>query len=126
MLLSQWLKQELESRNLNSLRKAGEEIGVAHTTIQRILNGNSVDIATIELLSNWSGVDKVTLTNAVGIHMDVDTSNTLTWEMILGRYPELAEALRLLIDRYRNGDLQPHTIASIVQYIRFAMSEADV
>ena len=125
MLLKDWLDQELRSRNIRSLREAGRQIGVAHTTIQRILAGSSVDLATIELLSQWSGVDKVTLMKAVGIHMDVETTNTVAWEMVTGRYPELAGALRDLIDRYRDGRLQPHTVASIVQYINFALKQAD-
>ena len=121
MLLKDWLAHELESRNLRSLREAGRQIGVAHTTIQRLLAGASVDVATLEKLAEWSGVNKVTLLQAMGIHMPVDTTDHAAWDMISGRYPELADPLKLLIERYRNGELRPDAVASIGEFIKFTL-----
>jgi len=125
MLLKDWLANELESRNIRSLREAGRQIGVAHTTIQRILAGASVDVATLEKLATWSGVETTVLLKAMGIHMPIETSDAATWDLVAGRYPELSEPLKELLSRYRDGTLSPETAASIGKYIKFTLREGE-
>jgi len=45
----------MEKENL-SLRKAGKQADVAHTTIDRILKDESVDLDTVQKVCDWLGI----------------------------------------------------------------------
>ncbi|PKN99557.1 MAG: hypothetical protein CVU42_07540 [Chloroflexi bacterium HGW-Chloroflexi-4] len=57
------LKEELKKKGL-SARGAALEIGVAHTTIIRLLDGRPVDLETLRKVCSWLNVDVATILNS--------------------------------------------------------------
>ena len=58
--LRELVNLKMKKENL-SLRKAGIQAGVAHTTIDRVCKGESVDLETVQKISDWVGVPVSTL-----------------------------------------------------------------
>lgn len=89
-MIDRILRYEISKRDL-SIRGAARQIGIAHTTLERMLSGNPADLESIEKVSQWMHVKVSTL-------LDIDDENPTVafiscW---LDKRPELRDALNLL------------------------------
>ena len=118
-LLRELLQRKINERGV-SIRESARQMGVAHTTITRFLDGtnNSVDIDTFLSMCEW---------------MEISPANILEAEMEGGQrlgailaalaesYPDVFAVINGAIDRVKVGELDPRTIADILAYITFRL-----
>lgn len=105
------LQQTIAEKRL-SAREAARQLGVAHTTVLRILKGEPADVDTIEKVAKWTGVSLSTL-------LDSKDSDDLASKIaaIIEREPDLAKALDEAMSRILAGKMKPEVLADLVSYI---------
>jgi transcriptional regulator with XRE-family HTH domain len=110
------LKDTLDAalvRKRLSVRSAAKEIGVSHTTVNRILAGGPFDLETAIKIAAWMGVKLSAL-------LDAETGNDdEIVEFVPGLKGALMEA-RLLI---QSGDAPTTILDDITAFTRFKVSE---
>ncbi len=111
------LKNRIRAKEISE-RQAAREIGVAPTTVSRILAGESVDIDTLVKVCAWIGVSP-------SIILDTYVSDDYQAQIValLGAYPELSEILLSVIEKMKAGKIEPSFIKDIVAYIAFRSGE---
>ncbi len=112
------LAEEMRKRNLGA-RAAAMGIGVSHTTVNRALRGDFVDVATIIKISQWLKVKPSTLMNSfVGTEEGLPDRIAIA----LATYPLLAEKFSVAMDALASGEVEPETIEDIAAYVVFRIS----
>lgn len=114
--LQELIRVKMDEEGL-SLRKAGDQAGVAHTTIDRVLNGNQIDLKTLMKISTWLGIpaSEVIFLKASNENLksDVASLNAL--------HPELGEVLSTLTDEIVKGNVSPTILAEITGFTAYRM-----
>ncbi len=112
------LLEEMKKKGV-SPRQVGEEVGVAHTTINRALRGETVDVGTIIKISQWLKVKPSTLLNSM-----VDTGSGLPDQIavMLESFPLLAENFSKAIDALVAGEVDPAIIEDIAAYTAYKIN----
>ncbi len=111
------LKNILEShinRNKLSIRSAAKEIGISHTTMNRLLTDSNFDLETIIKISAWVGMKPAEL---LGLETGDDVS------LLVLAIPGLKEVLSESIEKVRNGEIQLSDLADITSYAKFRISQ---
>lgn len=103
-MIKMLLKEELRKKGL-SARAAAQEIGVAHTTVIRLLDGMPVDLETLRKVCSWLNVDVATILNTPDAN---EKSLVEKFACILQKNP----GLRGLFDEYY--DKMEHNEVSLV------------
>lgn len=116
-MLVQLMKDKLQNERL-SLRAAARQIGVSHTTIARVLNGEQVDMDTLVELANWLGVPPSTLLNTQG---DVDETLSDKIASVLETEPRLKEVFEEAINRIERGEASPQLLSDIISYAKYKL-----
>ena len=116
-LLVKMLDDKMRQRNL-SLREAGKEIGVSHTTISRILQGQAADIDTLIDMCKWLGISPSEVLDS-----NVEGSRGLGSRIatILEANPKLALVFEEAIGRLEKGEISPQTIEDLVAYMSYRL-----
>lgn len=114
-MIETYLKDEIRNRGI-SIRTAAREMGVAHTTIRRALQGNDVDLSTVTAISKWLKVDVV---NLLSVSSNPTIRNQLCLSLernpwLFAIFSELANDSDLLIER----DLE-----DLLEYARFILTK---
>jgi transcriptional regulator with XRE-family HTH domain len=116
--LSNLVKVKMEEEKL-SLRRAGKQAGVAHTTIDRILKGESVDLSTMEKISRWVGIpvsDAIDLKNAKeGIQGEIST--------LIALHPEFGEVFSTLAKEITIGGLSTDILIEITGFTSYRLQK---
>lgn len=115
------LKNLLESKIRKegiSIREASRQIGVAHTTVIRILEGQHPNLATLHTITEWLGVDADIVT---GFGTDDELATKLI--AILKQEPDLVEPLKKALAKYEEGVLDNSDVQDIVSYIGYRLSQ---
>jgi len=94
-----------------------KEIGVAHTTILRLLKGDQVDLSTIEKIANWLGVSMSTV-------LDVDQNDDLPKKiaLLIEREPKLKKLFEDAVQSVENGEISPDDFTDILGYASYKFS----
>ena len=103
-----------------SLRQAGREIGIAHTTLKRILDGEPYDVATAQKIADWLGVPVSTLLDAGGSTEDKDTLAAQI-AAVLETEPRLAEVFGRAMNRVLNGEMSNEAFRDLAAYTAFKL-----
>jgi transcriptional regulator with XRE-family HTH domain len=114
--LSDLVRRKMEVENL-SLRAAGDKVGVAHTTIDRILRGLSVDLETIEKLCAWLGVP---VTSVLDIRED---SHEIIDQIAsaLALSPQLSVVFGELAKRVLAGEVEATVLAEVAAFTSYRL-----
>lgn len=116
--LANLIKVKMEEENL-SLRKAGKQAGVAHTTIDRVLKGLDVDLSTVEKISRWVGIpvsDAIDLKNAEeGIQGEIAT--------LIALHPEFGEVFSALAREITQGGLSTDILIELTGFISYRLQK---
>jgi len=110
------LVQEKMTKDKISFRKAGDQVGVSHTTIQRAADGEQLDIPTTQKLANWLRIPLSTL-----LDLESKTDDQLAKQIaaVLYREPQLATVFGEAMRRVLTGEMQPDTFRALAQYAAF-------
>jgi transcriptional regulator with XRE-family HTH domain len=119
--LSAILEVELRRRN-QSVRQISEEIGVAHTTMNRALKGEQVGVDTILKIANWLNVSPAVLINAEGQGEDALVSQVA---LILKAEPRLGEVLKEALDRVADGRMSPEVFGDLAAYAAYRLDTVE-
>ena len=117
-MLDQILKEELAKRGL-SIREAAREIGVAHTTVARMVQGITVDIGTLQKTCDWLGIQLSTVLN---VEDKSELGLTSKLAMILEKQPELAGVFAEALDELEAGHLTTADLADIMGYAAYRIN----
>ena len=112
-MLRNLLDAKLGERRL-SVRAAAKEIGVAHTTLNRVLAGGEVDLDTVVKISTWLNIRPAAL---LGIESNSDT------DALLDAVPGLRDILKEIGERIAAGELGPEYLEDVTAYMRFRIGE---
>lgn len=114
--LSDLVQRKMEAENL-SLRAAGREADVAHTTIVRILNEDSVDFETIEKVCDWLGVPVTTV-----IDVREDSQEVMDQIVsVLALSPELAGVFSELAEKVISGEVDPSVLSEVAAFTSYRL-----
>ena len=110
--LSDLMKEKIRQDQL-SYREAAKKIGVAHTTVMRVIDGETTDINTLVKICNWLGVSPSHV-------LDAETHGTgalgARMAMVLETNPELMKVFQEALDRLDRGEIEQSTLNDIVNY----------
>jgi transcriptional regulator with XRE-family HTH domain len=101
-----------------SLRQAGREIGIAHTTLKRILDGEPYDVATAQKIADWLGVPLSTLLDTGGTSEDKATLAAKI-AAVIETEPRLARVFGDAMDRVLKGEVSNEAFRDLAAYAAF-------
>ncbi|MCL4561890.1 MAG: helix-turn-helix transcriptional regulator [Chloroflexi bacterium] len=116
-MLKELMDRKMKEEKL-SLRKAGAQIGVAHTTIARILAGEAVDMPTMISVCNWLGVSPSNILGSEGLGNQAVASKLAS---ILEKQPKLAEVFKEAMQRLDAGLIPEQVVSDLVAYAAYRM-----
>ena len=114
--LRELVNLKMKKENL-SLRKAGIQAGVAHTTIDRVCKGESVDLETVQKISDWVGVPVSTLVD-IG---EVKSPMVDDIAVLFSLNEEFAEVFTEVAKRIKAGELPPELLSEITAFTSFRL-----
>ena len=113
-MLVELVSERIKSENI-SIREASRQIGMAHVTLIRLLEGGTVDLVTVDLVAKWLEVPTAV---ALGLRDDkcelVDTIVAL-----IQTSPRLAKIFASSKDSLLKGDITPEEMRDIIDYAAF-------
>lgn len=112
------LGDEIKRRGISN-RQAAREIGVSHTTINRILDGMPADFDTIMLVAKWLKVEPAVLIDAGSLDKSALPAKITA---LVEREPELARVFEEALDRIESGEASSDLIRDIVAYASYKLN----
>lgn len=103
-----------------SARDAARQIGVSHTTIIRMLDGDIPNIENLVAVSKWLGVS---LSNALGVASKTNDSVATRVAMIIEAEPRLGNLFSSIVQDFNDGKLGMEDIEDILAYAAFRLSK---
>jgi transcriptional regulator with XRE-family HTH domain len=114
----QILLQDKISKLGLSNREAARQIGIAHTTLNRILEGGDFDLNTLVMISTWLSVNPATLLGTLSPSDDQMLSQLTT---LLSTSPALADVFLKAAHRVAEKTMSPDTFRDLTAYAAFRM-----
>ena len=113
------LIQDRMQKNRYSIREVSRQVGVAHTTIIRVLGKETVDVDTLIKLCDWLGVSP-----AIALDGMIETDRTLADQIatVLEAYPGLKEVFTEAMERLNRGEISPDTMADLIAYANYRLN----
>jgi transcriptional regulator with XRE-family HTH domain len=117
-MLKSLLSSQIRNRGM-SLRNAGKEIGISHTTIIRSLKGEIMDMSTQKKISDWLHVLPSTL-----LDTESKTDDALAYQIaaLLEREPKLAMVFGDAIQKVQQETIDPSIISEIAAFVAFKIN----
>lgn len=112
-MLKEILRERMEKESI-SLRAAATQIGISHNTLYRTLEGQPIDLETLNLIAKWLGVKPSTLIDAEA----GDVASMVA--VILEQNPEMIKVLRGFVSLYH-----PRVIQEMLWYMLWRMSREE-
>ena len=113
------LIEDRMQKNRYSIREVSRQVGVAHTTIIRVLGKETVDVDTLIKLCKWLGVSP-----AIALDGMIKTDRTLADQIatVLEAYPGLKEVFTEAMERLNRGEISPDTMADLIAYANYRLN----
>lgn len=118
--LAALVKLKMEEEQL-SLRKAGIQADVAHTTIDRVRNGEKVDLGTVKKICDWLGVP-------VSSVVDVGEEKKAMMEEVASLFAlneEFSEVFTKIANKIKDGKLSTDILIEITGFASYRMQERE-
>ena len=116
--LKNLVKLKMKDENL-SLRKAGDQAGVAHTTIDRVLKKETIDLETMEKICKWVGIPVSAVLDAG------DEKSEMVDEVaaLFAMNEEFSFVFDELASRIKTGELDTTILSEINAFVSYRMHE---
>jgi transcriptional regulator with XRE-family HTH domain len=114
-MLKELLDTEMRKRGL-SLRSTAVEIGVAHTTVVRLLKGDAADVPTLLKVCKWLNVSPSLILNS-----EENTDARAVFSTIAEVVPGLLEVLEQATADFKVGALTAEDLEEITSFIAFRL-----
>ncbi len=114
--LSELVKAKMKKDNL-SLRKAGTQSGVAHTTIDRLLKGEQLDLATVEKIGAWLNIP---VSKVLDIETDAGAQRS-EFPGLIALHPELGDVMTELATEITKNNMDQAILAEITGFASYRM-----
>ena len=111
------LLAEKQNQEGISTRELGRRIGIAHTTIARILDGQAVDLDTIEKVAEYLQVNVVDLLN-VGSKVKTEALGAQV-ALLCQMEPRLVKVFRGAMHGVNKDEIPPEALRDIIRYAAF-------
>lgn len=99
-----------------SARDAARQIGVSHTTVNRVLDGDIPNVENLVSISNWLGV---TVATALGVETGTKDDVAARVALLIEAEPRLKQLFGSLVKDYREGRLTSEDIEDIFAYAAY-------
>jgi predicted DNA-binding protein (UPF0251 family) len=108
------------------VRKAAKEMGIAHTTLYRMLNGEPVDMKSMEKAADWMGISLKTLLEATlsdsGAGEGKNTQALVA--MVVERCPGLGELFEEIADGIAKGELTDDDLYVVAEFTAYRLKNS--
>ena len=101
-----------------SARDAARQIGVSHTTVNRVLDGDIPNVENLVSISNWLGVSVAT---ALGVETGTQDDVAARVALLIEAEPRLKQLFGAFVKDYRDGRLSSEDIEDIFAYATYRM-----
>ena len=116
-MLQKVLHEAMRDRSLSS-RQASKEIGVAHTTVLRVLDGQLPSHTTLIKVAAWLGTPAQAFA-LLGREGNEGIAAQLM--VLLDKNKELAEQFGKVLTAYNDGKIGEAEVEDIIRYISFRL-----
>lgn len=117
-MLQELVKQALHDRH-KSVRQAASEIGIAHTTLNRIIDGQPFDLDTARKICDWLRVDLATILS-ITVNRSAEFIDRLT--ICMDFSPSFRNALEVLVSNFEKGKIDATVLDQIANFMQFLMN----
>jgi len=119
-MLSDLVAQKLQKDHL-SVRRAAAGIGIAHTTLNRILQSEEIDLETYKRVCGWLGISPADALHAEG---KLGTMSELAAQLavLVEASPSLAAIFQEVLTKQQAGAISMETVNELVQYAGYRLS----
>jgi transcriptional regulator with XRE-family HTH domain len=112
----------LERRGLSS-REAASQIGITHTTLNRIRQGGTYDLKTARMITKWLGVKTSTVLDATEENEDPLAAQVAA---MIEMEPGLARLFAKAAARVQSGKMKPETFRELARYVAYRLDNEDM
>jgi transcriptional regulator with XRE-family HTH domain len=114
--LSDLVRRKMDAEHL-SLRSAGAEAGVAHTTIDRVLKEESLDLETLDKVCQWLSVPVASV-----LELDDQRSDLLDRiTEIVSMCPELSDVFSEIADKVMRGEIDQTILNEVAGFASYRL-----
>jgi transcriptional regulator with XRE-family HTH domain len=117
-MLQKIIREKIRDQDL-SLREAAQVIGVSHTTLARVINGDKADLETVVAISNWLGVSVAEALNVLGTG---EAEMLSAVSMIVKSNPELNNLFWNAVTYVKQGTLEVDELRDIIGYALYKIN----
>ncbi len=114
-MLKSLLAEKMRKDQL-SARDAARQIGISHTTVNRVLDGDIPNVENLVAISNWLGI---TVATALGVETGTKDDVAARVALLIEAEPRLKELFGSLVKDYRDGRLTSEDIEDIFAYATY-------
>lgn len=118
-MLAKLLKTALDEREI-SVREAAQEMGVSHTTVHRVLNGENPAHVTLLKITNWLGTPAEAFAVVERSSVDGIAGQLLVF---IEKNPKLREEFTKVLKAYREGEINEHDVEDIINYVNYRLAK---
>jgi transcriptional regulator with XRE-family HTH domain len=112
--LGDLVRTKMERQHL-SLRRAAHQIGMAHTTVDRIVKDESLDLSTIQKACDWLDIPIHTVLDVD--YRDIEVLNNVVGFLAMNQ--ELAVRIFELSTNIKSGNVSPLILGEIAAFISY-------
>jgi hypothetical protein len=114
------IEEKMSRRNLSTCT-AARQIGVAHTTLERVLQGKPAGLDTLVLTCDWL---KVRVSTVLCFQQGGKDKLAYKISLLLEKYPDLARWFKKAANAVETGDIQVEVLREILGYTIFTLNNA--
>jgi transcriptional regulator with XRE-family HTH domain len=109
---ARWVQVQIE--RAGGYRKAAEQAGVSHATLQKVVNGGTVSLNTVKALAEWRNVSLTYLLRLYGEEFPEERELAVELDRVLRTHPELRNTLEVAVEVLGDEEM-----AEILHFIQF-------
>jgi transcriptional regulator with XRE-family HTH domain len=117
-MLSELVQEKMHKESL-SLREAAAEIGIAHSTLFRVLKDNTVDIPTLGVIAKWLNVP---ITDVLNDQYPSEDELSTQIALLIQHNPKLKRAFKKALSALENGKITRSDMNEITSFVAYKIS----